>query len=136
MEIFEKKYNKALGWIRKIYPSLNDSDKENAELYFPELKESKDEIIRKEIIDYLNFAESHNLLRSIEYKKKKEWITYLEKQKEQKFFLQPHWKPSEEQIRCLFDCVSRAKEIHNASVGGYDAYPILVSLFNDINNLL
>lgn len=49
-----------------------------------ELKESEDERIRKEIIDYLNFAESHNLLRVADYKKKKGWLTYLERQKEQK----------------------------------------------------
>ncbi len=46
------------------------------------------------------------------------------------------WKPSEEQMRCLLDCVSKAKEIHNASVGGYDAYRILVSLYNDLQKLL
>ena len=47
-----------------------------------------------------------------------------------------HWEPSEEQMRCLLDCVSKAKEIHNASVGGYDAYRILVSLYDDLHKLL
>ena len=32
----------------------------------------------------LNFAESHNLLRAADCEKEKEWIDYLEKQKEQK----------------------------------------------------
>lgn len=49
---------------------------------------------------------------------------------------QPHWKPSEEQMRCLLDCVSKAKEIHNASVDGYDAYRILVSLYDELHKLL
>ena len=48
----------------------------------------------------------------------------------------PHWKPSEEQMRCLWDCVSKAKEIHNASVGGYDAYRVLVSLYGELHKLL
>lgn len=48
-----------------------------------ELKETEDEKIRKEIIDYLNFAESHNLLRVADHKKKKGWLAYLERQKEQ-----------------------------------------------------
>lgn len=48
---------------------------------FPELRESEDEKVRKEIINYLNFAESHNLLRAADYEKKKGWLTYLEKQK-------------------------------------------------------
>ena len=46
-------------------------------------KESEDERIRNEIIDYLNFAESHNLLRVADYKKKKGWLAYLESQKKQ-----------------------------------------------------
>ena len=49
---------------------------------------------------------------------------------------QLHWKPSKEQMRCLLDCVSKAKEIHNASVGGYDAYHILVSLYDELHKLL
>ena len=48
-----------------------------------EPKDSEDERIRKEIIDYLNFAESHNLLRVADHKKKKGWLAYLERQKEQ-----------------------------------------------------
>lgn len=44
--------------------------------------ESEDEGIRKEIINYLDFAESHNLLRAADYEKKKGWLAYLEKQKE------------------------------------------------------
>lgn len=50
----------------------------------PELAESEDERIRKEIINYLNFAESHNLLRATDYGKKEGWNAYLERQKKQK----------------------------------------------------
>ena len=48
---------------------------------FPELKESEDERMRKEIIEYLNsqipIAEENELLCF------KQWISWLEKQKEQ-----------------------------------------------------
>jgi hypothetical protein len=37
---YEKAYKEALNWMRGIYPTLAGSDKEDAEHYFPELKES------------------------------------------------------------------------------------------------
>lgn len=82
MDTYEKKYNEALEWMRELYPGLHGAIKEDAEHYFPELRESEDERIRKEIINYLDFAESHNLLRAADYAKKKSWLAYLEKQKE------------------------------------------------------
>ena len=42
METFEKKYNEALSWMQKIYPTLTGADKEDAEHYFPELKKQPD----------------------------------------------------------------------------------------------
>lgn len=48
-----KKYDEALEWMRKVYPTLTEADKEDVEHYFPELKESEeseDERIRKKII--------------------------------------------------------------------------------------
>ena len=48
---------------------------------------------------------------------------------------QPNWKPSNEQMKCLEDCVNRAREIHNASTSGYDAYPTLNSLLHDLKSL-
>lgn len=75
--------------------------------------------------DRFDYAEREQISRRL--------IPFIERLKS----LRPqlHWKPSEEQMRCLLDCVSKAKEIHNASVGGYDAYRILVSLYNDLTKL-
>ena len=50
---YEKKYKEALGWMRSLYDGLHGKTKEEAELYFPELKEPEDERIRKSLIDML-----------------------------------------------------------------------------------
>lgn len=47
---YEDKYNEALKWMRSLYDGLHGATKEDAEHYFPELKESEDESIRKDII--------------------------------------------------------------------------------------
>ena len=39
-------YDKALKWMRELYPGLHGATKEDAEHYFPELRESEDERIR------------------------------------------------------------------------------------------
>ena len=202
---FEKRYNEALGWMRKIYPTLTGANKEDAEHYFPELKESEDERIRETLANLI-VADINELIKSADsgayFQGVKEYledvrqfaynkglVDAMEKQKDAKVVKfdhdrehqpaewseedekmidkcielvlfampenisaiktkdqcitwlkslrpQPHWKPSEEQMRCLLDCVSKAKEIHNASVGGYDAYRILVSLYDDLHKLL
>lgn len=50
----EEKYNKALEWMRGVYPTLTGAAQEDAEHFFPELKESEDERIRKFLIDILS----------------------------------------------------------------------------------
>ena len=67
-------YDKALKWMRELYPGLHGATKEDAEHYFPELRESEDERIRKEIVSALKFANVGDV-----YDKH---IAYLEKQKE------------------------------------------------------
>ena len=47
---YEKKYKEALNWMKDVYPTLEGAAKEDAEHYFPELKESEDEKIREDII--------------------------------------------------------------------------------------
>lgn len=81
---YEKAYNEALGWMRKIYPTLTGTNKEDAEHYFPELKESEDEMIRKEIIEFINWSDSYGAMRADFHQKNcpERWIAYLEKQKE------------------------------------------------------
>lgn len=75
----------AIDVIRNIYQT--DKEKEALETLIPELKESEDERVRKEIYNFL-----------IDMECKKEWIAYLEKQKEQ----QPaEWKPLPESMEAL-----------------------------------
>ena len=61
---------------------LSNEQKEKLESIFPELKESEDERIRKEIIEYIKIGTYH-----------KDWVAWLEKQGEQK----PEWTTVDEQ---------------------------------------
>jgi len=49
---YEEKYKSALKWMQSLYSGLHGATKEDAEKYFPELKESKDERIRKTLIAF------------------------------------------------------------------------------------
>ena len=73
-------YDEALAWMRELYPGLHDATKEDAEHYFPELRESEDERIRKAIIHYILYETKGNISEATEHV----WVTWLEKQKEQK----------------------------------------------------
>ncbi len=44
MDTYKKKYNEALAWMRELYPGLHGATKEDAEHFFPELRESEDEM--------------------------------------------------------------------------------------------
>jgi len=75
---YKEKYEKALEWMKSIYPTMQGSDKEDAEHYFPEL--SEDERIRLFICDLITrifWGRDWNI-------SKKDCLAYLEKQKEQK----------------------------------------------------
>ena len=84
---YEKKYKEALKWVREIYPTMTGCDKEDAEHYFPELKKTKDERIRKALIENFKFFGGDHLETS-------KWgrdddllvtdiLAYLEKQSEE-----------------------------------------------------
>lgn len=68
--------------MRELYPGLHGATKEDAELYFPELKESNDEKIRKEAISivqsYMNICDKEGDPCLSGYKV----LDWLEKQKE------------------------------------------------------
>ena len=49
---YKDKYENALKWARGIYQSAVGADKEDLENYFPELKESEGERIRKTLLDH------------------------------------------------------------------------------------
>ena len=73
---YEKKYKEAQGWIEKIYPTLQHEQQMEAEAFFPELAESEDERIRKELIEFVDI----NTLSVDE--RHDRWLSWLEKQGE------------------------------------------------------
>ena len=74
-----KAYDEALAWMRELYPRLHGATKEDAEHYFPELRESEDERIRKELINFILYK-----AKGVSEEQEHSWVVYLEKQKEQK----------------------------------------------------
>ena len=85
-----KRYDEALEWMREVYPTLTGAAKEDAEHYFPELKESeesKDERIRKAIVELIKRTPSSMFDADTVGKwigaSHEEILAYLEKQKEQ-----------------------------------------------------
>ena len=71
-------YDEALNWMRTIYPTLSGADKEDAEHFFPDRRDSEDERIRKSIIHILQVG------GYMSPEEKDKVFAYLEKQKEQK----------------------------------------------------
>lgn len=70
---YEKKYKEVQGWIEKIYPTLQHEQQMEAEAFFPELKESEDERIRKEIVQLIQCMHEED-------PRKERWLAWLEKQ--------------------------------------------------------
>ena len=74
-----KAYDEALERVKELKSKWIDEDgKTVAEMIFPELAESEDERIRKELMEMVDRANFDD------YEKKKKFISWLEKQKEQK----------------------------------------------------
>ena len=75
----------AINLVKQVLPCLNIDEKirEGFVTLIPELKESEDERIRKELIEYLTHRSEVTGFID-EDKDCKRWIAYLEKQKEQK----------------------------------------------------
>ncbi len=78
---YEKKYKEALDWMQSLYSGLHGATKEDAEHYFPELKESKDERIRKTIYGWIYTQPSQFFDNGFS---KEEMLAWVEKQGEQK----------------------------------------------------
>jgi len=82
---YEKKYKDALAKGREILNNdcSSESTKECCREIFPELKESEDERIRKELLEVIRhcYEDGGYTLCTDDYKK---YSAYLEKQKEQK----------------------------------------------------
>ena len=83
---YKEKYEKALGWMREMYPTFYGAIKEDAEhffpeLAFPELAESEDEIVRKRLVDYFESLRVAHITTRWEGLDIQSIIAYLEKQK-------------------------------------------------------
>lgn len=76
---YERKYKEALEWMQSLYSGLHGATKEEAEKYFPELKDSEDERIVKCLLNYFNHVCYNGLdLKGTDVD---EVIAWLEKQK-------------------------------------------------------
>ena len=82
---YEKKYKEALERARKIHSEIVNNEiigfPGQIEDIFPELRESEDERVRKEMISFLR---SPFIKENLTNEKVAPWLSYLEKQKEQK----------------------------------------------------
>ena len=75
MDLYEKKYKEVQKWIESIYQDLSHEQQMEAEAHFPELVESDNDRIRKELISFL---QSYDTLLT------RKFIVWLEKQGEKK----------------------------------------------------
>ena len=93
---FEKRYREAMGRAKEyMQDGRMTPTKTFAEYIFPELKESEDERIRKELIFYLgDMPEDTELRNGVT---NRDVLAWLEKQGKQN----TRWKPSKEQLEAL-----------------------------------
>lgn len=84
---YEKKYKEALKWMQSLYSGLHGATKEEAEKYFPELKESDYEKVKRiiySIVTKMSFH-VHDIFTEEEFQCFDAWChTWLEKQCEKK----------------------------------------------------
>ena len=83
MKSYEQKYKEALDWMQSLYSGLHGATKEDAEHYFPELKEDNDERIRKGLIKAVSGILKGNTLYGTDVTRE-EALAWLEKQGEKK----------------------------------------------------
>ena len=79
MENYEQKYKAALGWMQGLYNGLHGKTKEEAERFFPELKESEDEKIKELLKHYLEVRRCQTKDNE-EYINCNHFLAWLEKQ--------------------------------------------------------
>lgn len=80
---YEKRHKEALSFLKDLKPHMSDYCIEKLEGFFPELKESEDEKIRKDCIKYLNWEYQACSINEDKMKIEK-CVSWLEKQGEQK----------------------------------------------------
>lgn len=101
MDTYEKKYKNALTIAQSRFKIEKDESVLTClGMMFPELRESEDERIRKAIVNLFEVASEAYLVEATGFKKE-QFLSYLEKQKEQKL---AEW--SEEDEKQLDDIIS------------------------------
>jgi hypothetical protein len=125
----DEKIRKAIIRLLQNGGYMEPQDKEKAFAWLEKQKEQKpaewseeDDLMRDAILKTLERVGDYGTIGM-----QKDWLKSLRPQ--------PHWKPSEKQMKCLVKCVNRAREMYNASANGYDAYPTLSSLLHDLRSL-
>ena len=112
---YEKAYKDALESAKGIinyYKEHNRGDEsaiEDLEIIFPELKESEDKRIKKELTKFLKNASGGYLDTTIQCKTFGKWAAWLEKQGEQRKQLID--KACDVLVNCIEDFMSRRMEI-------------------------
>lgn len=119
---YKRKYIKALEWMQSLYSGLHGDTKEEAEHYFPELKESEDERIRKAIHIYLDWLDGRKDYAPKGIYSIKDMIAWLEKQGKSNTFKVP-----ETSIKNAEEVASRMQYIED------DMKPIAEFIINYAN---
>lgn len=102
-------YNKLLEKARKVYAEcVTNAEKRKLESVFPELAQSEDEMIRKEIIAFIEQSIHRGGGTPIPQEQENKWIAWLEKQEKQN----PIWSKKDNLIlqRIIQDLVSLSYE--------------------------
>ena len=115
---YEEKYKEALSRAKKLYGKYCINNV--LESIFPELKESEDEKIRKELISFVN--NDGWKFTKLTKEEKESWITWLEKQDEH------HIACSEEQMKVLDEVLNFAANHENSYWNNY--------IFETLNNFI
>jgi hypothetical protein len=113
---YEKKYKEALERARVYHTGGSISDAHITEVIFPELKESEDDRIKREIIAYINeLADLKN------EKIPTKWIAWLEKQGKEEYTLKSF---KDEDIRKFMQYIEKQAKAYefNLPNRGYDIY--------------
>lgn len=103
METYEQKYNEIVERIKELHDAGNSLTKKQMEIILPELRDSEDERIRKDVLAFIRREGQH-----IDKYKWHKWIAWLEKQKP------VEWSEDdeiglEETMWCVNEAVQNAK---------------------------
>ena len=103
----------ANGWLAIAKENDNKLAIQILEDFFPELKESEDERIRKEIIETIKWIKEGRFPTAVQIKKSNSWLAWLEKQREQNTIVNE--SPSKEIILAVWELGNIWKELTKGS---------------------